>query len=261
MSLDLTPTPHGSFALWWLGQSGFLLHYADAWLCFDPYLSDSLSRKYANTDKPHVRMKPIVADPASLRFVDVATSTHNHTDHLDAETLGAMQPKQLIIPEANREFVVNRLGCDPDWPMGVTPGETASVGPFEFLAVPAKHEVKTPEYLGYVVKFGAFTVYHSGDTLLYQGMVETLKPHQVDIALLPINGRAPERRVAGNLSAVEAAYLGKSIGAKLVVPCHYDMFEFNTADPADFVREATRIQQPHRVLELGERLVWPALAE
>ncbi|BDC50426.1 MBL fold metallo-hydrolase [Bryobacterales bacterium F-183] len=251
MSLDLTPAPHGTFALWWLGQSGFLINFEDAWLCFDPYLSDSLTRKYANTNKPHVRMKPIVADPATLRFVDVATSTHNHTDHLDAETLGAMQPKQLVIPEVNRDFVVNRLGCDPQWPLGLAPGETTSVGPFEFLAVPAKHEEKTPEYLGYVVRFGNFTVYHSGDTLLYQGMVQTLKPQGIDIALLPINGKV------GNMSALEAAYLGKYIGAKLVIPCHYDMFEFNTADPQDFVREATSIRQPHRVLELGERLVWP----
>lgn len=251
MSLNLAPAPHGSFALWWLGQSGFLVSYADAWLCFDPYLSDSLTRKYANTAKPHVRMKPIVADPATLRFVDVATSTHNHTDHLDAETLGAMQPKQLVIPEANREFVANRLGCDRDWPLGLAPGDATSVGPFEFFAVPAKHELQTPEYLGYVVKFGRFTVYHSGDTLLYQGMVETLKPHQIDVALLPINGKV------GNMSAVEAAYLGKAIGAKLVIPCHYDMFEFNTADPADFVRETQTIGLPHRVLQLGERFIWP----
>ena len=47
---------------------------------------------------------------------------------------------------------------------------------------------------------------------------------------LPINGRAPERRVAGNLSGAEAARLAKSIGARLVIPCHYEMFEFNTAD-------------------------------
>ena len=44
------------FHLWWLGQSGFLLQWQGGHLLFDPYLSDSLTKKYANTDKPHVRM-------------------------------------------------------------------------------------------------------------------------------------------------------------------------------------------------------------
>ncbi|MEM7396660.1 MAG: MBL fold metallo-hydrolase, partial [Verrucomicrobiota bacterium] len=69
-----------------------------------------------------------------------------------------------------------------------------------------------------------------------------------------INGRAPERRVAGNLHPAEAADLGRRIGARLVVPGHYDMFKFNTADPADFVRECEAREQPCRVLQCGERL-------
>ncbi|MCA9202273.1 MAG: MBL fold metallo-hydrolase, partial [Planctomycetales bacterium] len=74
--------------LWWLGQSGFLAQWQGRHLLFDPYLSDSLTNKYAATDKPHVRMSERVVEPARLDFVDVVTSSHNHTDHLDAETLG-----------------------------------------------------------------------------------------------------------------------------------------------------------------------------
>ncbi|MFN0111724.1 MAG: MBL fold metallo-hydrolase, partial [Blastocatellia bacterium] len=67
------------FYLWWLGQSGFLLQWNGRHLLFDPYLSDSLTKKYSATDKPHVRMTEIVVDPLRLDFIDVATSTHNHT--------------------------------------------------------------------------------------------------------------------------------------------------------------------------------------
>ena len=102
---------------------------------------------------------------------------------------------------------------------------------------------------------GRFTIYHSGDTLLYDAMVDTLRPFRVDLALLPINGNKPERRVAGNLDTREAAWLARQIGAKLVIPCHYDMFTFNTADPADFVREADALGQEHRVMQIGERIV------
>jgi L-ascorbate metabolism protein UlaG (beta-lactamase superfamily) len=68
-------------------------------------------------------------------------------------------------------------------------------------------------------------------------MAERLRRFKIDIALLPINGRAPERRVAGNLNDFEAAHLAHDIGAQLVIPCHYEMFEFNTASPDAFIRE------------------------
>jgi L-ascorbate metabolism protein UlaG (beta-lactamase superfamily) len=75
----------------------------------------------------------------------------------------------------------------------------------------------------------------------------------VDVALLPINGRAPERRVAGNLDGPEAARLARAIGARQVVPCHYEMFAFNTASPAAFAAECRKLGQPHAVLRAGER--------
>lgn len=73
--------------IWWLGQSGFLLQYGGKHLLFDPYLSDSLSEKYAHTDKPHVRISERVIAPGHLGMIDVVTSSHNHTDHLDYNTL------------------------------------------------------------------------------------------------------------------------------------------------------------------------------
>jgi hypothetical protein len=54
--------------LWWLGQSGFLLQWKGRHALLDPYLSDSLTRKYAATDKPHVRMTARVIAPERLDF-------------------------------------------------------------------------------------------------------------------------------------------------------------------------------------------------
>jgi L-ascorbate metabolism protein UlaG (beta-lactamase superfamily) len=142
----------------------------------------------------------------------------------------------------------------------VDDGQTVDVGGFSFTGVPAAHEtIERDEqgrcrFLGYVVRTGRRMVYHSGDTILYDGMVDRLREFPIDVALLPINGRAPERRVAGNLSGPEAARLAHDIGATIVVPCHNEMFEFNTASPDAFVAECRRIGQPHRVLRAGERL-------
>jgi L-ascorbate metabolism protein UlaG (beta-lactamase superfamily) len=253
----------GSFRLWWLGQSGFLVQWNGIHVLLDPYLSDSLTRKYCQTDKPHVRMVELVVDPARLAFVDIATSTHNHTDHLDAETLCpifAQNPDlKLVIPEANRVFVAERLKVDPAIPIGVEDGSSVEICDIRFSGVASAHETVDcdehgrAKYLGYVLQFGGWSIYHSGDTVRYEGMAEKLRLFSVDVALLPINGRAPERRIPGNLFGGEAAQLAKDIGAKLAVPCHYEMFEFNTASPEEFIRECQRLGQPFQVLPCGEK--------
>lgn len=246
--------------VWWLGQSGFLIGHAGQCVLLDPYLSDSLTRKYANTDKPHVRMTARVVDPARLDFLTAISSSHNHTDHLDADTLGpilAANPNaKLVLPEVNVPFAAARLG--PALASRLVPAPedgTTRVGPFAFDRVPAAHEQLSPEFTGFVVSVGRFRIYHSGDTILYPGMEERLRRFAVDLALLPINGSAPERRVAGNLTGVEAAELAKAIGARWAIPCHYDMFAFNTASPESFTTACARLQQSYTVLRAGERWV------
>ncbi len=253
----------GRLHCWWLGQSGFLVQWAGKHLLFDPYLSDSLTVKYAATDKPHVRMTERVIAPERLDFVDVVTSSHNHTDHLDAETLGPLlqvnPALELIVPEANREFVAGRLSIAPERPRGLDAGESLELGGFRIHAVPAAHNTLEKDaqgrhkFLGYVVEAGPWTIYHSGDTLRYDGMAEGLRRWRIDLALLPINGDRPERRVAGNLNGVEAATLAHDIGAGTVIPCHYDMFEFNTASPDEFIAACQRVGQSYCVLQAGER--------
>ena len=241
--------------IWWLGQSGFLVRAPGGYLLFDPYLSDSLTKKYAGTDRPHVRISERVVDPERLR-AQVVFSTHNHTDHLDPETLGAVHFTTLIIPEANRSFVAERLNLAVDVPVGLDAGGTTTASGCYVYAVPAAHPDLATDaqgrhvYLGYIVKSGPFVIYHSGDTVEHETIVAAVKkPAGIDVALLPINGKL------GNMNGIEAARFAKDIGAKLVIPCHYDMFEFNTADPYEqFVPECERIGQHYRVLKLGERL-------
>ena len=238
--------------VWWLGQSGFLIGWRARHLLIDPYLSDSLTRKYAGTEREHVRMTRRVVDPSRLDFVDVVCSTHAHTDHLDGETLEPILAAgaALVCPAATREIATERTGHEPD--VCIEEGEAATVADFDVQAVPAAHPEQAPEYLGYVIGCGGTRIYHSGDSVLYAGMAERLRPVEVSLALLPING------AHGNMSGTEAAGLASAIGAALVVPCHYDMFEFNTASPAAFVAECRRLGQPFAVLRAGEGLSLPA---
>lgn len=253
----------GGFRLWWLGQSGFLLQWQGIHVLLDPYLSDSLTTKYSQTDKPHVRMTELVIDPVQLAFADIAASTHNHTDHLDAETLcpilTANPRTKLVIAEANRSFVADRLKIDAGRAIGLDDGTSVQISNIRFHGVASAHEGLDHDeyghvkYLGYVLQFGSWTIYHSGDTIRYEGMAEKLRPFKIHVALLPINGRAPERRVPGNLFGHEAAHLAKDIQAKLVIPCHFEMFEFNTASPDEFIDCCRRLEQPFQLLRCGEQ--------
>ena len=261
--MDSLMTDESCFHLWWLGQSGFLLQWKGKRVLIDPYLSDSLTKKYAATDKLHTRMSELVIRPAMLKHISVVTSSHNHTDHLDAETLIPILNNnpgiKFIIPEANRDFVAQRVNCEKDFPVGLNDGSHVTIDGFTFHGIPARHnEIERDEsgnckYMGFLIEFGNHRIYHSGDTLMFEGMVDLLKPFAVDVALLPVNGNIPERKVAGNLNGKEAAALGKDIHAKYVIPCHYDMFTFNTADINDFIVGAVRIKQPYRILKGGER--------
>lgn len=251
------------FYLWWLGQSGYLIQWQNRHLLIDPYLSDSLTKKYADTDKPHIRMTEKVIDPGRLDFIDVVTSSHNHTDHLDGETLipliAANPGMKLLIPEANRAFVADRIQQPLDFPVGLNDGKQVALAGFTFYGIPAAHnqlerdELGRCKFMGYVIHFGPWTIYHSGDTLWHPDVLEALLSFEIDLALLPINGNKPERRVAGNLNAEEAVRLAQLIGAKMLIPCHYHMFTFNTADPLEFIAIAEREGQPNRVLRCGER--------
>lgn len=251
--------------IWWLGQSGFLVQSEGKRILFDPYLSDSLTEKYDGTDKPHVRISDRVIDPDMLSGIDVVSSSHNHTDHLDALTLLPVlknNPQAVfVIPEANRDFVTARLGYVPVGMVGIRDGQTITVGGTDWTGIASAHNTVErdarglPLYMGYVVRVGRWTIYHSGDTLVYPGLAETLKPFAVDIAFLPINGHRPERRVAGNMDGREAASLASAIGARCVVPHHFHLFEFNSEEPDLFEACCSEQGQAFKTMRLGERWV------
>lgn len=250
------------FRLWWLGQAGFLLRWSGSALLFDPYLSDSLTKKYAGSDKPHLRMTAIPIAPASLSFVDVVTASHIHTDHLDPDTLQPLlagSKAALVAPESIRGPVRERSGLPDARILGLDDGQAVEVGPFSLTGVAAAHnDVERDaagrcKYLGFIVRFGRWTIYHAGDTKPHAGLCGSVRPAKPDVVLLPINGDKPERRVAGNLDGREAAELAKEVGARLAIPMHYEMFEFNTASPKPFMDACVKVGQEFRILQCGER--------
>ena len=151
----------------------------------DPYLSDSLTKKYAGTNKPHVRMTERVIAPERLDFIEVVTSSHNHTDHLDGETLipllKANPGLTVIVPRANMDFAAERMQVSPKRLTAIrTDSESININPFTFHAIPSAHESLEQDengdhrFIGLILQVGKWTIYHSGDCVPYDGLVERL---------------------------------------------------------------------------------------
>jgi L-ascorbate 6-phosphate lactonase len=257
--------PRGHLALWALGQHGFLLRGGATTVIIDPYLSNGIAERDGSDALK--RLIPIVADPSALSMIDVALITHAHTDHCDPQTI---PPLLQAAPHA--QVFGSYVACDRLVECGVDRSRIA-VPPVDqplrvnddltITPIPAAHyEFESdadgnPAYLGFVVQINGVTLYHSGDTIVYPGLIERLKPYALDIACLPINGRDWFREQAGlvgNLDYREAAELAVSIGARVLIPAHNDLFASNRINPAYFVDyiAAQHPRQRWHMLQAGE---------
>jgi len=255
--------PPGTLALWWLGQSGFLVKSRHGLLAVDLYLSEHLTKKYESTGRPHLRMTRAPIRGKDLEHVDLVLASHKHSDHFDPETLPDLMASSqalLVLPEAIRDNAL-ALSLPADRLLGLDARDRVERAGFCVRAVPSAHEGLDTDragrhlYLGYVIESEGLRIYHSGDTLAYEGLSKHLGPQRLDVMLLPINGREPARGVPGNMSAAEAIDLAIKLRPRFVVPHHYDMFTFNTVSIDVFVEEARRLPPAvsPTVLRCGER--------
>ena len=241
--LARAPAASPGAELWWLGQAGFVVRAVGRTLLIDPYLSDSLAKKYAGKTYPHIRAMPAPLSPGQARGIDAVLCTHRHSDHMDPGTLpdvAALNPLCLfVVPKAARERALE-IGLPDERMAAMADGDRLL--PFDGIsieALPSAHEERKrneggdDEFLGYVLRAGRAAVYHSGDCVPYPGLRERLAGLDIDVALLPINGRDERRRsngIPGNFTFREAVELSGGAGIPSLICHHFGMFDFNTAD-------------------------------
>jgi L-ascorbate metabolism protein UlaG (beta-lactamase superfamily) len=185
-------------------------------------------------------------------------ATHAHAGHLDAPSIAQILEKsraaKLALPKSAADYA-HALGITYNR-MSTTDSELR----IEYFkdnlygrvyAVPSAHPTLDRTgpgghpYLGYVIRFGRWTIYHAGDCVPYPELAGHLIKFNVNVAILPIGGN--------NFSVSDAAQLALDIGAKWVIPMHYGTF--NEDRESDFVSHMLghRPQLKFRVFQVGEK--------
>lgn len=232
-----THTEPGQAAFWWIGQHSFIIKGGETVLYIDPYLSPSKARQ-----------TPPLLTPEQVTNADLVLCTHDHGDHIDPGAIpgiAAASPQARFVAPRPAVERMQSLGVPPERLFALTDGETAEWRGARVTAIKSRHEsfdevpgVGFP-FLGYLIELNGATLYHAGDTLIYEGLVTALRGHQPSVAFLPINGRCADRLSSGcigNMTYQEAVDLAGDVGVQWVVPAHYDMFIGNQEDPQKFVR-------------------------
>jgi L-ascorbate metabolism protein UlaG (beta-lactamase superfamily) len=242
--VDIRP---GTVAVCWLGQAGFIVRGNGGTALLDPFLAPHEGRLYESA-----------LTPTDATGIDVVLCSHEHVDHFDAASAPAIakaSPGAVFVVPTPIVDMVTEVGVSADRVVGLQPGGTAEIAGLSIRAVPAMHGVTMEDaygfgedlsgglvrFLGYVVETAGLRLYHAGDTIHYDGMQTRLRELAVDVAMLPINGRDPEREargIVGNLSEREAAWLAAEIGAGIVIPMHHDLFAGNRGYPEHLVQSA-----------------------
>ena len=212
------------------GHACFLLDDGKYKILFDPFL----------TGNPQAAIK--AADVKA----DYVFVTHAHSDHLgDAyDILRKNKATAVGIPE------VGDLVGDEVKTIGMNLGGTLKL-PFGFVRmVPAMHSsgVAGGTCCGYVINMGGKIIYFAGDTCLFGDMKLIGERDKIDYAVLPIGGHF-------TMDAYDAARAVEFLGAKNVIPVHYNTWQPIEQDAEEFknlVKNATvHIVKPGESLELA----------
>ena len=172
----ITPAP----TLWWLGHGGFIFRFATITFYIDPFFSTPAA-PLRGADVHHADL--ILATSASI---DAPTLT---------AILEASKRAKLVLPKSAAErahaagIAYDRM-TTTDADLRVEYFKDNLYGRVYAIpsARPALDWTAAGGYprLGYLIRFGRWTIYHAGDSAPYEGLAGRLRPFNVNVALLPI---------------------------------------------------------------------------
>lgn len=206
---------------------------------------------------PHLNLQrkiPVQLKPAEVN-VDVYACTHSHFDHLDPCTVSDLRNKETMsfVGSGECESIYHNLDIEAARVNTLWPRATLEKKDLRLTATFALPTDETDlNHVGFLLQFGnGPKVYITGDTDHHQ-LLYSAAEHHPNLMITCINGGF------NNLSHWEAADLAAKIRPQVAIPCHYDMFEDNSADPHQF-EVALKVQAPetaYQQLEHGVPFVF-----
>jgi len=181
---------------------------------------------------------------------DIVAITHGHNDHMGEAV--ALNKKTVGITEIAKYLRKKGLAAE-----GMNIGGTMTVDGVSFTMTPAFHSSSLEEAgpgfsggtaAGFVIGMNGVRVYHAGDTGLFSDMKLIGELYHPDVALLPIGGRY-------TMGVAEAMMAANFIGAKTVIPIHYNTWDKIAADPLALKKAVERTTDIRvRILRPGETM-------
>ncbi len=218
----------------WLGWAGVEIEHEGATVVIDP-LADPAGVFAGLGGEPGEVELPAV-EPAGPGAVAGLVS-HLHRDHTDAGALadalasGAAvhhptpaEDGNLALAQAEHE-----LGAAGLSRRAIATWEPVDAGPFTCTALPAVDGLGDPQ-VSWLVEAGGRRVLHLGDTIFHGYWWRMARRHgPFDLVFVPINGAVidfphlqPPSVLAAAMEPEQAALAGDLLGARTVVPMHYD---------------------------------------
>ena len=183
---------------------------------------------------------------------DVAATTilltHGHADHVGDTVSIAKRTGATVVAITELAGEIGEDGVEARDP---NLGGTEKFDWGWVKVVPAWHTSTTPKGTvntpaGLLINFQDTVIYHLGDTCVFSDLQLVGKRDPIDIALMCIGGHYTMDRV----DAVDAADL---VGAKTVIPCHYNTFPPIETDGQAFKSDVESATKSNVViLEPGE---------
>lgn len=266
--MNATSAPHGALALWWLGQMGMAVKGQRTVLYFDPYLT-GLMPENAKPGDIFVRAFPPPLLPREVSNADAVLCSHEHGDHTDPGTLAGVvaaspQAQFVISGWATPQADQARIPAARRIIAGAAP---IDIGEFRITPLPAAHvtreaDARGERWLGFLVEGNGVTLYHSGDTVYFDGYFEQMRAlPTADLAVVASNGRDAHRDsygILGNFNPAEAVWAAKTLGWDTLIFGHNDLFPFNSQPPgapAEVIASLHPRQKWH-MLQPGEMFLY-----
>ena len=204
----------------------------------DPYLSNHVAQIEGEGME---RMFQVPFAPDSIVDADWVFISHDHIDHCDPLTI---KPLSSASPKCG--FVCTPRVAEKLLEWGVTESRIILAMEGEWITLSSMLRVTTvpaahPEIcrdgnafarcVGFIIEYKGRCLYHAGDTAITDEFLSILKRFMpIDVAFLPVNEQnyfRERRGIIGNMTIREAFGLAEEIGARIVVPTHWDMFASN----------------------------------